>query len=419
MAGNINPAFGDGYMTEPTGSRPTGPLRGLRVFDLTRVLAGPTCAQMLADLGADVVKIERPGAGDDTRGFAPPVMPGTNESAYFVGVNRNKQSVTLDIGQPEGQEIALKLIAGCDILVENFKVGALAKYGLGYEQLHAAFPRLVYCSITGFGQTGPYAPRPGYDSLIQAMGGVMSLTGEPDGLPQKVGVPVADLFAGLYGCIGILAALRHRDLTGQGQQIDISMLDTHVAWLANQGMNYLATGENPARLGNQHPNIAPYQVFPTADGHIVLSVANDPTFKRFCEAFSLTHMLEDSRFVTNAARVGNRQLVTDTLTPVMQQHPTEWWIERLEALKIGCGPINKLSQVFEDPQVVARNMVLEMAHSSGQSVKVVANPVKLSETPADYRIAPPLLGEHTDAVLTDRLGLDAGALAALRAKNVI
>ena len=397
----------------------TGPLKGLRVFDLTRVLAGPTCVQMLADLGADVVKIERPGAGDDTRGFAPPVMPGTQESAYFVGVNRNKQSVTLDIGQPEGQDIALKLIAGCDILVENFKVGALAKYGLGYEQLHARFPRLIYCSITGFGQTGPYAPRPGYDSLIQAMGGVMSLTGEPDGLPQKVGVPVADLFAGLYGCIGILAALRHRDLTGQGQQIDISMLDTHVAWLANQGMNYLATGENPVRLGNQHPNIAPYQVFPTKDGHIVLSVANDPTFKRFCEAFNLTHMLEDPRFVTNAARVGNRQLVTDTLTPVMMQHPTSWWIERLEALKIGCGPINKLSQVFEDPQVVARDMVLEMEHGSGQMVKVIANPVKLSETPADYRLAPPLLGEHTDAVLSERLGLDAAALAALRERKVI
>jgi crotonobetainyl-CoA:carnitine CoA-transferase CaiB-like acyl-CoA transferase len=400
-------------------SEPTGPLKGLRVFDLTRVLAGPTCVQMLADLGADVVKIERPGAGDDTRGFAPPVMPGTQESAYFVGVNRNKQSVTLDIGQPEGQEIALKLIAGCDILVENFKVGALAKYGLGYEQLHGRFPRLIYCSITGFGQTGPYAPRPGYDSLIQAMGGVMSLTGEPDGLPQKVGVPVADLFAGLYGCIGILAALRHRDLTGQGQQIDIGMLDTHVAWLANQGMNYLATGENPARLGNQHPNIAPYQVFPTADGHIVLSVANDPTFKRFCEAFNLTHMLEDPSFITNAARVGNRQLVTDTLTPVMMQHPTSWWTERLEALKIGYGPINKLSQVFEDPQVVARDMVLEMAHGSGQKVKVIANPVKLSETPADYRIAPPLLGEHTDAVLSDRLGLDATALATLREKKVI
>jgi crotonobetainyl-CoA:carnitine CoA-transferase CaiB-like acyl-CoA transferase len=406
-------------MTEPTRPRPTGPLGGLRVFDLTRVLAGPTCAQMLADLGADVIKIERPGTGDDTRGFAPPVMPGTSESAYFVGVNRNKQSVTLDIGQPEGQEIALKLIADCDILVENFKVGALAKYGLGYEQLHARIPRLIYCSITGFGQTGPYAPRPGYDSLIQAMGGVMSLTGEPDGLPQKVGVPVADLFAGLYGCIGILAALRHRDLTGQGQQIDIGMLDTHVAWLANQGMNYLATGENPARLGNQHPNIAPYQVFPTADGHIVLSVGNDPTFKRFCEAFNLTHMLEDPRFVTNAERVGNRQLVTDTLTPVMQQHPTEWWIERLEALKIGCGPINKLSQVFEDPHVLARGMVVEMAHGTGQTVKVIANPVRLSETPADYRSAPPLLGEHTDAVLADRLGLDAAALAALREKNVI
>ncbi|HQT76259.1 MAG: CoA transferase [Rhodospirillales bacterium 20-64-7] len=400
-------------------TEPTGPLKGLRVFDLTRVLAGPTCAQMLADLGADVIKIERPGAGDDTRGFAPPVMPGTNESAYFVGVNRNKRSVTLDIGQKEGQEIALQLIAQCDILVENFKVGALAKYGLGYEQLHARFPRLIYCSITGFGQTGPYAPRPGYDSLIQAMGGVMSLTGEPDGLPQKVGVPVADLFAGLYGCIGILAALRHRDLTGQGQQIDIGMLDTHVAWLANQGMNYLATGENPPRLGNQHPNIVPYQVFPTADGHIVLSVGNDPTFKRFCEGFKLTHLLEDPRFATNAARVGNRQLVTDTLTPVMQQHPTSWWIEQLETLKIGCGPINKLADVFADPHVVARNMVLEMPHSSGQSVKVIANPVKLSETPADYRIAPPLLGEHTDGVLTERLGLDAAAIADLRAKNVI
>ncbi len=400
-------------------SEPTGPLKGLRVFDLTRVLAGPTCAQMLGDLGADVIKIERPGAGDDTRGFAPPYQPGTKESAYFTGVNRNKKSVTLDIGQADGQEIALKLIADCDILVENFKVGALAKYGLGYEQLHAKFPRLIYCSITGFGQTGPYAPRPGYDSLIQGMGGVMSLTGEPDGLPQKVGVPVADLFAGLSGCIGILAALRHRGATGQGQQIDIGMVDTHVAWLANQGMNYLATGENPARLGNQHPNIVPYQVFPTADGHMVLSVGNDPTFKRFCEAFKLTHLLEDQRFATNAARVSNRQLVTDTLTPVMQQHPTGWWIDQLEALKIGCGPINKLSEVFADPHVVARQMVMEMAHSSGQNVKLIANPVKLSETPADYRIAPPLLGEHTDVILQERLGLDAAALAALREKGVI
>ena len=401
---------------------PSGPLKGLRVFDLTRVLAGPTCAQMLADLGADVIKIEKPGSGDDTRGFAPPFMPGTEESAYFVGVNRNKRSVTLDIAKPEGQALARQLIGQCDILVENFKVGALAKYGLGYTQLHAEFPGLIYCSITGFGQTGPYAPRPGYDSLIQAMGGVMSLTGEPDGLPQKVGVPVADLFAGLYGCIGILAALRHRTETGQGQQIDIGMLDTHAAWLANQGMNYLATGENPARLGNQHPNIVPYQVFPTEDGYLVLSIGNDPTFKRFCENFDLTPLLEDARFATNAARVQNRQLVTDTLTPVMQTHPTGWWVERLEALKIGCGPINTLAEVFADPHIQARGVVVEMPHAAlpeGQTVKVIAKPVRLSETPADYRLPPPVLGQHTDEVLGGRLGLDAAALAALREKGVI
>jgi crotonobetainyl-CoA:carnitine CoA-transferase CaiB-like acyl-CoA transferase len=399
---------------------PTGPLSGLTVFDLTRVLAGPTCMQMLGDLGADVIKIEKPGSGDDTRGFAPPFMPGTQESAYFVGVNRNKRSVTLDIATSEGQDLALQLIAQCDILVENFKVGALAKYGLGYAQLHAKFPKLVYCSITGFGQTGPYAPRPGYDSLVQAMGGVMSLTGEPDGLPQKVGVPVADLFAGLYGCIGVLAALRHREATGLGQQVDIGMLDTHVAWLANQGMNYLATGENPVRLGNQHPNIVPYQVFPTQDGYVVLSVGNDPTFKRFCDAFGLSHLLEDPRFATNAARVGNRQLVTDTLTPTMKQHPTAWWVEQLEAIKVGCGPINTLAQVFADPQVVAREAVVHMPHAaSADGVRVIANPVRLSETPVTYRTPPPVLGQHTDAVLAERLGLDADALAALRAKGVI
>jgi crotonobetainyl-CoA:carnitine CoA-transferase CaiB-like acyl-CoA transferase len=400
-------------------SEPTGPLKGLRVFDLTRVLAGPACVQMLADLGADVIKIERPGAGDDTRGFAPPTMPGTGESAYFVGVNRNKRSVTLDIARPEGQAIARRLIASCDVLAENFKVGTLAKYGLGYEQLHAAFPRLVYCSITGFGQTGPYAPRPGYDALIQAMGGIMSLTGDPTGEPQKVGVPVADMFAGLYGCIGILAALRHRDATGQGQQIDIGMLDTHVAWLANQGMNYLATGENPARLGNQHPNIVPYQVFASEDGHIVLSIGNDPTFQRFCQEFGLAELPADPRFATNAARVQNRQLVTDTLAPVLRRHGTTWWVARLEALKIGCGPINRLSDVFADPHVVARTMVVEIAHGSGATVKVVANPVKLSETPADYRLPPPRLGEHTDQVLSDRLGFDAATLADLRAREII
>lgn len=404
-------------MTDP---QPSGPLRGVTVFDLTRVLAGPTCVQILGDLGADVIKIEKPGSGDDTRGFAPPFMPGTDESAYFVGVNRNKRSVTLDIATPEGQEIALALIEHSDVLVENFKVGALAKYNLGYEQLHPRFPSLVYCSITGFGQTGPYAPRPGYDSLIQAMGGVMSLTGEPDGLPQKVGIPVADLFAGLYGCIGVLAALRHREATGQGQQVDIGMLDTHAAWLANQGMNYLATGQNPERLGNQHPNIVPYQVFPTSDGYVVLSVGNDPTFKRFCEAFGLDHMLADPRFATNAARVGNRQLVTDTLSPVMRQHTTAEWVERLEALKIGCGPINTLEQVFADPQIQARGTVVTLPHpATPDGVRVVANPVRLSETPADYRMASPTLGQHTDEVLGSRLGLTAARLAELRDKGVI
>jgi glutaryl-CoA transferase len=399
---------------------PTGPLKNIKVFDLTRVLAGPTCVQMLADLGADVVKIERPGTGDDTRGFAPPFIPGTKESAYFVGVNRNKRSVTLDISKPEGQEIALGLVAQSDILVENFKVGTLAKYGLGYAQLHEKFPGLIYCSITGFGQTGPYAERPGYDSLIQAMGGVMSLTGEPDGLPQKVGVPLADMFAGLYGCIGILAALHHRDATGQGQQIDIGMLDTHMAWLANQGMNYLATGENPPRLGNQHPNIVPYQVFPTSDGFIVLSIANDPTFKRFCENFGLGHLVEDPRFATNAARVENRQAVINALMPVMKTMTTAAWVKRLEELKIGCGPINTVRDAFADPQIRARGVVVHIPHpATGDGVDVIANPVRLSETPADYRRPPPLLGQHTDEVLSERLGFKKAKLTALRKKGVI
>ncbi|MDN3563185.1 CaiB/BaiF CoA transferase family protein [Paeniroseomonas aquatica] len=398
---------------------PTGPLKGLRVLDLTRVLAGPTCTQMLGDLGAEVIKIERPEAGDDTRGFAPPFVPNTRESAYFVGVNRNKKSVTVDISKPEGQAIIHRLLESCDILAENFKVGALAKYGLGWEQLSQKYPRLIYCSITGFGQTGPYAPRPGYDALIQAMGGVMSLTGEPDGSPQKVGVPVADLFAGLYGCIGILAAVNHRHATGQGQQIDIGMLDTHVAWLANQGMNYLATGENPPRLGNQHPNIAPYQEYPTKDGYIILAVGNDPTFERFCKANGLEHLLRDERFSTNPKRVANRALVTETLTPVMKSKTTAEWIDALEALKIGCGPINTLEQVFADPHVIARNMTVEMQHASGETVTVIANPVKLSATPPDYRSPPPVLGQHTDAILGGLLGMPAAEIAALREKGIL
>lgn len=398
---------------------PSGPLAGLTVFDLTRVLAGPTCVQMLADLGAEVIKIEKPGSGDDTRGFAPPALPGTEQSAYFAGANRNKRSVTLDIAKPEGQRLARALIAKSDILVENFKVGTLPRYGLGYDDLRGDHPGLIYCSITGFGQTGPYASRPGYDSLIQAMGGIMSLTGVPDGQPMKVGVPVADLFAGLYGAIGVLAALRHRETTGQGQHIDIGMLDTHVAWLANQGMNYLATGKNPPRLGNEHPNIVPYQVFATEDGHIVLSIGNDPTFARFCNAFGLEHLLADERFATNAARVANRAFVTETLAAVLALHPSAWWLERLEELKIGCGPINTLEQVFADPHVIARGNLIEMTRNDGVPVKLVANPVRLSETPVDYRLAPPMLGEHTDEVLNDMLGLDEPTRAALRRDGII
>ena len=396
-----------------------GPLHGLRVFDLTRVLAGPWCVQMLGDLGADVIKIEKPGSGDDTRGFAPPYIEGTKESAYFVGTNRNKRSLTLDIAKPEGQKIALQLLERCDVLVENFKVGGLERYGLGYAQLRERFPRLIYCSITGFGQTGPYATRPGYDSLIQAMSGIMSVTGEPGGEPQKVGVPVADLFAGLYGCIGILAALHHRDATGQGQQIDIGMLDAHVFTLANQAMNYLATGENPPRLGNQHPNIVPYQVFQTADGYLMLSIGNDPTFERFCKTFGLEHLLDDERFATNAARVQNRQLVTDTLAPTLRAHATSWWVEALERQSIGGGPINTLKDVFADPQIEAREVLREMHLASGERVPVVANPVRLSRTPVDYRIAPPLLGEHTEEILRGELGFDEGQLAALRRSGVI
>jgi crotonobetainyl-CoA:carnitine CoA-transferase CaiB-like acyl-CoA transferase len=406
-------------MSDNKQTTPSGPLVGLTVFDLTRVLAGPTCVQMLADLGASVIKIEKPGSGDDTRGFVPPAMPGTDQSAYFAGANRNKRSVTIDISKPAGQKIAHDLIARSDILVENFKVGTLTRYGLGYEQLAALHPGLIYCSITGFGQTGPYAERPGYDSLIQAMGGVMSLTGEPDGQPMKVGVPVADLFAGLYGAIGVLAALRHRDATGLGQQVDIGMLDTNVAWLANQGMNYLASGKNPPRLGNQHPNIVPYQVFATADGHIVVSIGNDPTFARFCQRFDLADLLDDPHFATNAARVANRALVTDTLARVLAQHPSAWWLAELEAIKIGCGPINTLEQVFADPHVIARGNLIEMAGNSGNPVTLIANPVRLSATPVDYRLPPPMLGEHTNEVLTDMLGLDATDLAALRRDDII
>ncbi|MDA0656420.1 MAG: CaiB/BaiF CoA-transferase family protein [Proteobacteria bacterium] len=404
----------------------SGPLDGLKVFDLTRILAGPSCTQILGDLGAEVIKIERPGVGDDTRNFAPPFLPDekgedTSESAYFAGANRNKRSVTLNLGHPEGQALAKRMLADCDILAENFKTGTLAKYGLGYDALKDEFPGLIYCSITGFGQTGPYAERPGYDALIQGMGGVMSLTGEPDGAPMKVGVSIADLMAGMYACVGILAAVRHKQLTGEGQFIDISMLDAHVAWLANQGMNFLATGENPERLGNNHPNILPYQVMPTADGYIVLSVGNDDTFKRFCEMADCIELLEDDRFKTNIDRVKNRDYTTETLNEVTRQKPAAWWLENLEKNKIGCGPINDLSEVFSDPQVLAREMIIEMDHpaTGGNPAKLIASPLKLSGTPVSYRRSPPMLGEHTEEVLREKLSLSDAEIADLKSKKII
>ena len=402
-----------------------GPLDGIKVFDLTRVLAGPHCTQILGDLGAEVIKVERPGSGDDTRGFAPPYQSNdkgeqTSESAYYTGANRNKRSITINLSTPEGQALAKKLMADCDILVENFKTGTLERYGLGYDQLKSEFPRLIYCSVTGFGQTGPYAARPGYDGLIQAMGGVMSLTGVPDGEPMKVAVPICDLMAGMYATVGILAAVRHQSETGEGQFIDIGMLDTHIGWLANQGMNYLATGENPDRIGNMHPNILPYQVMPTADGYIVLSVGNDPTFERFCKLAECEELLEDERFQTNAARVSNRDFVTKTLNEITSNKSSEWWLTELEKEKIGCGPINNLDQVFADPHVKARDMVVEMDHPAmgKKPIKLIANPIKLSKTPPTYREAPPLLGQHTDEILGEA-GLSIDEIAKLKENGTV
>ncbi|MDC1209621.1 CoA transferase, partial [Pseudomonadota bacterium] len=378
------------------------------------------------DLGADIIKVERPVGGDDTRGFAPPFVKNdigedTDLSAYYCGANRNKQSITINLSEKDGQDLIKKLLVDCDILVENFKTGTLEKYGLGYKDLKSDFPKLIYCSITGFGQTGPYAARPGYDGLIQAMGGVMSLTGDPHGEPTKVGVPIGDLMAGMFASVGILAAVRHQIKTGEGQFIDIGMLDTHVAWLANQGMNYLSTNENPARLGNQHPNIVPYQVMPTSDGYIVLSIGNDPTFERFCKLAGEDQLIDDPKFKTNADRVSNRDFVTNTLNEVTKKHSSEWWLAELEKQKIGCGPINTLSEVFADPHVKAREMVIEMKHqTTGKApLKLIANPIKMGKTPPSYRNPPPLLGEHTNQILSDSLGLSEVEIKNLKQKGII
>ncbi len=402
------------------GSGMSGALSHVRVLDLSRVLAGPWASQVLADLGAEVIKVERPGAGDDTRGWGPPwVDEGSGESAYFVSANRGKKSVTIDLSRPEGQEIVRRLAARSDVLLENYKVGSLERYGLGYERLAAASPGLVYCSITGFGQTGPYRDRAGYDFLIQGMGGLMSITGEPEGEPMKVGVAITDILTGMYAATAVLAALAHRERTGRGQHVDLALLDVQVAMLANQAENYLVTRQVPARLGNAHPSIVPYQSFATRDGHIVIAVGNDGQFRRLCAAAGQSALADDRRFATNAARVQNRAELIAILSRVIAARGSRDWIEALEAATVPCGPINDLEQVFKDPQVRARAMEVEAARPSGASVPMVRSPIRLSGTPVRGDVPPPALGQHTEEVLTGLLSMSASEVASLRALGVV
>ena len=408
-------------------------LEGIRVLDLSRVLAGPWCTQTLADLGADVIKIERPGAGDDTRNWGPPFLPTadgreSHESAYYLGANRNKRSVTCDIAQPEGQALVRELAEHCDVFIENFKVGDMARYGLDYASLKAINARLVYCSLTGFGQSGPYAPRAGYDYIIQGMGGLMSVTGERDDLnggPQKVGVAVADLFTGMYATVGILAALRHAERTGEGQHLDMALLDTQVAMLANLGANYLVSDKAPGRMGNAHQNIVPYQVFevaPRADGgkdFIILAVGNDGQYAKFCEVAGRPDLTSEPRFVKNADRVRHRAELVPLLEAVMKTRPKADWLSALEAAKVPCGAINSLDEVFSDPQVQARGMVTHWQHPLRADLPLVSSPIKLERTPVRTDRPPPMLGQHTDEVLGELLGVDAARLATLRDRQVI
>ncbi|AFK56556.1 CaiB/BaiF CoA transferase family protein [Tistrella mobilis] len=407
--------------------RAEGALSHIRVLDLSRVLAGPWASQILGDLGAEVLKIERPGAGDDTRGWGPPYAEAADgsarEAAYFLTTNRNKSSVAIDMGTEEGATLIRRLAAESDVVIENFKVGGLKKYGLDQESLRALNPRLIYCSITGFGQTGPYAPRAGYDFMIQAMGGLMSVTGEPDevpgGGPVKVGVALVDVMTGLYATIGVLAALAHRERTGAGQYIDLALLDVSVATLANQAMNYLVSGKAPGRMGNAHPNIVPYQAFATQDGHLVLAIGNDEQFRRFAAEAGHPDWGTDPRFATNAQRVANRAALVPLVAGAVATRTTDDWIAALESKAVPCGPINTLDRVFADPQVQARGLARQIAHPALGSVPTVANPLNLSATPVDYARAAPRLGVDTDETLGRLLGLDVAALADLRKRGVI
>ena len=409
-------------------SSPRGPLGGVRVLDMSRVLAGPWAGQIFADLGAEVIKVERPGKGDDTRGWGPPFLKDrsgaeTSESAYFMSTNRGKKSITLDIAMPEGQKIARELAQLSDVLLENYKVGDLRRHGLDYESLSQLNPRLVYCSITGFGQTGPYRDRAGYDFMIQGMGGLMSMTGErddlPGGGPQKVGVAVADLMTGMYSTVAVLSALYERQASGKGQHLDMALLDTQIAWLANQNTNYLIGGEVPKRVGNAHPNIVPYQTFPTADGDLILAIGNDTQYARFCEAAGIPELIHDPRFRDNAARVANRDACSSAIAVAVKKKKTAEWIELLEPLGIPCGPIYRLDQVFAHPQVRHRGLKVDVPHPIAGNVSLVANPIKFSRTAQRYELPPPLLGQHTEDVLRTLLRRNEAEIAALRASGVI
>jgi crotonobetainyl-CoA:carnitine CoA-transferase CaiB-like acyl-CoA transferase len=399
-----------------------GVLSGIRVLDLSRILAGPWAGQLLADLGAEVIKIERPGAGDDTRSWGPPFVA-EGEAAYYHGCNRGKRSVAIDIARPEGQALVQRLAGRCDILLENFKVGTLERYSLGYAQLQAHHPALIYCSITGFGQSGPYRERAGYDLLIQALGGMMSVTGQPDGSPggepMKVGVAIADVFTGMYAGVAVLGALRHRDRTGEGQHIDLSLLDVQVATLANQAMNYLVAGKVPQRLGNAHPNIVPYQAFAAADGHLVLAVGNDEQFRRFCEAAGEPALAADPRYARNRDRVANRDELLVRVAALIQARPRAFWLEALEARGVPCGPINDLSEVFADPQVQARGLAQTFHRADGEAVPGVANPIRYSRTPIAAEQAAPRLGEHTHETLQGLLDMPEAEIAALAESGTV
>jgi formyl-CoA transferase len=405
-----------------------GALSHVRVLDLTRILACPWCTQTLADLGADVIKIERPGQGDDTRQWGPPYArdaagQDTTEAAYYLAVNRNKRSVTLDISTSEGQDLIRRLVAECDVLVENFKVGDMQRYGLDHESLRVEHPGLIYCSITGFGQTGPYAPRAGYDFIVQGMGGFMSVTGERDGLPgaspQKAGVAIADLFTGAHATIAILAALNHKERTGEGQHLDICLLDTQVAMMANMATNYLATGSPPVRWGNAHPNIVPYQVFKVADGWVIVACGNDGQFRKLTQVAGQSELAEDPRFASNPARVRHRDQLVPLLEALMLQRERDEWIRLLEAVGVPCGPINDMADVFKDPQVLTRNMRQELPHPTADQVSVPGSALKLSATPVSYRRAPPLLGQHTHEVLQSLAALSDDELDALKNRQII